>query len=204
VKDPIRSHEHAVGEASVQERTGRTRQEWFAMLDAAGASAWTHKDIAAWLVEQHDVEGWWAQSITVGYEQARGIRAPGQRSDGTWEAGASVTVRVGLHDAFAWVSEPERRVRWLDHEPAEVRGETPGKSIRWVWDDGSRVGIRFTVLPDDAEGPRTRVTVAHRGLDDGDAVAAAKEWWQERLATLREVTAEPAGDEATDVATDPA
>jgi len=188
VKDPIRSHEQNVSEKSVRERTGRTRAEWFAMLDAAGAAGWTHRHIAAWLVEEHGVDGWWAQSVTVGYEQARGLRAPGQRSDGTWEASASATVPMALPEVFAWVSDDERRGRWLDAD-VEVRGETPGKSVRWTLAEGGRAEVRLTALPDTANGPRTRVAVAHRGLDDADAVAAWKAWWRERLGRLKDLAA---------------
>ena len=43
---------------------------------------------------------WWAQSITVGFEQARGIRRPGQRQDGTYEASVSRTVSLDTADAL--------------------------------------------------------------------------------------------------------
>jgi hypothetical protein len=47
-----------------------------------GATERKHAEIARWLVTEHEVDSWWAQSVTVGYEQARGMRAPGQQSDG--------------------------------------------------------------------------------------------------------------------------
>jgi len=41
-----------------------------------------HKESAAILHEKHAVPGWWAQSITVGYEQARGLRQVNQQASG--------------------------------------------------------------------------------------------------------------------------
>ena len=76
-----RRHDELVGSDTVAERTGRPREEWHGLLDAAGATSWTHKQIADWLATEHGVDGWWAQGITVGYEQARGMRLPGQRSE---------------------------------------------------------------------------------------------------------------------------
>ncbi len=33
--------------------------------------------------------GWWRQTVTVGYERLRGLREPGQRGDGHYEANRS-------------------------------------------------------------------------------------------------------------------
>jgi hypothetical protein len=60
---------------AVRRATGRGRNEWFALLDLWGA-AHKHRDIAAWIMQEHNVGNWWAQRLTVDYEQARGLRAP--------------------------------------------------------------------------------------------------------------------------------
>ena len=49
------------------------------MLDGWEAASRSHTEIARWLREEHGVDGWYSQSITVGYERARGLRAPGER-----------------------------------------------------------------------------------------------------------------------------
>ena len=67
----------------VRANTGRTWDEWFALLDRWGGAQRPHPEIARWLVEEHGVGGWWAQGVTVGYEQARGLRDPGQRRGGS-------------------------------------------------------------------------------------------------------------------------
>ena len=97
---PVGSNADGVGDDAVRDATGRDRAEWFALLDQAGAATWKHKAIASWLVDEHGVDGWWAQGITVGYEQARGIRRPGQRQDGTYEASVSRTVDLDTADAL--------------------------------------------------------------------------------------------------------
>ncbi len=62
--------------------TGRTWDSWFGLLDAWDAAARTHTETARWLRELHAVPSWWSQSITVAYEQARGLRVPGQQVSG--------------------------------------------------------------------------------------------------------------------------
>ena len=97
---PVGSSAEGVGDEAVREATGRDRAEWFVLLDRAGAATWPHADTAKWLVTEHDVDGWWSQGITVAYEQARGVREPGQRPDGRFEASVSRTVSLAPADAL--------------------------------------------------------------------------------------------------------
>ena len=82
----------STSDESLLAATGKTWNEWFAVLDAADATGLKHPQIVAVLVEMHGVGAWWAQGITVGYEQARGMRMPGQRADGTFEVSASKAI----------------------------------------------------------------------------------------------------------------
>ena len=89
-----------VGDDAVVSATGKTRDEWFALLDAAGAAGWKHQAIATWLARDQGVDPWWAQGVTVGYEQARGIRLPGQRQDGTFEVSVTRTIAGDIEPAL--------------------------------------------------------------------------------------------------------
>src|SRR5699024_2060959 len=109
-----RRHDEVIGSEKLARATGRSREEWFELLDAASATGWSHGQIAEWLVTEHDVDGWWAQSITVGYEQARGMRQPGQRPDGTFDANVSKTCAAGAEHVFAQLTEDGLRTAWLD------------------------------------------------------------------------------------------
>src|SRR5688572_14395247 len=59
--------EPPVAEERVVEATGRGWQAWFELLDAWEAASRTHTEIARWLRDEHGVDGWYSQSITVGY-----------------------------------------------------------------------------------------------------------------------------------------
>ena len=109
-----------VGREVVRAKTGRGWDEWFRILDKAGAKKMKHKDIAAWLKENYIESGWWSQMVTVGYEQARGLRQKHEKPTG-FEVGRSRTLPVpvsALYDAGKdarlrgrWVGEPGRKVR---------------------------------------------------------------------------------------------
>ena len=59
---------------SVKAKTGRTSAEWYALLDAWGASKKGHTLTAKYLRDEQGVSPWWAQSVTVRYEYERGLR----------------------------------------------------------------------------------------------------------------------------------
>jgi len=63
-----------IREETVQEKTGRSSQDWYALLDAWGAASKGHPAIARYLEQEHGVSAWWAQTLTVRYEYARGLR----------------------------------------------------------------------------------------------------------------------------------
>ena len=71
-----------IGDQAVRAKTGRTWEEWIDALDRAGAAALDHKHIARLVHERFGVGAWWCQMVTVGYEQAKGRRAPRQTADG--------------------------------------------------------------------------------------------------------------------------
>ncbi|MFM9369657.1 hypothetical protein [Streptomyces sp. Da 82-17] len=171
--------------AALAESTGKDWLGWFAVLDrwgAAGPPVRSHTEIARHLREEHGVNGWHAQSITVGYEQERGLREVGQSSTGTWETSGSKTVDVPAERITEAFVDPSVRRRWLPDADLTIRTHRPGKSLTADWDDGSsRISVYLTV-----KGPaKTLVGVGHHKLDDADAVAAYKEFWRERLAALK-------------------
>jgi hypothetical protein len=174
----------AHSEKSVREGTGHGWDEWFALLDAWGAADRGHPAIARWLTDGHGVDGWWAQTITVRYEQTRGLRVPGQTSDGYFSVTGSKTVAVPVDRLFEAFTDPELRERWLPGVKLTVRTATAPKSLRADWnDDSTRIAVGFVPK---GEG-RAQVAVGHERLPDGEAAARMKLFWHDRLADLKRV-----------------
>ena len=61
---------------TVRMKTGKSSEEWYALLDTWNAPEKGHTATAKHLCEAHGVSPWWAQSVTVRYEYARGLRHP--------------------------------------------------------------------------------------------------------------------------------
>ncbi|WP_430501573.1 hypothetical protein ACQRWP_08405 [Micromonospora trifolii] len=166
----------------ISARTGRGWAEWFALLDAASATEWTHTRIARHLATEHEVPGWWAQTITVGYEQARGLRAPGQRRGGGFEASASRTVAVPALRLFEAFADETARARWLPDVEVRVRTATAPRSFRADWAGGP---TRIVVGIDAVGESKARVNVLHEKLTAAEQAAELKVYWRDRLAALK-------------------
>jgi uncharacterized protein YndB with AHSA1/START domain len=166
----------------LKEKTGRTWQEWVSVLDGAGMQGETHRAIAELVNGKYKIDGWWAQTVTVGYERIKGLRARGQRRDGTYEASKSRTFNVPVGTLFdAWADAKLRR-RWLGRE-VKVRTATAPKGMRLGWIDGSIVAVGFT-----AKGKtKSVVAVAHTRLRDPESASRMKQHWSERLDALAEL-----------------
>jgi uncharacterized protein YndB with AHSA1/START domain len=164
--------------------TGRAWDEWFALLDEWGAATRPHTEIARWLVEAHGVGGWWSQGVTVAYEQARGLRAPGQRRGGLFEVSASKTVAVPVERLYEAFADPAAREGWLPGATFEIRSAQPGRSLRADWEDGAtRLLISFT----DRGEARSQVVVVHQRIADADKAEHLKAFWRERVGVLKQL-----------------
>jgi uncharacterized protein YndB with AHSA1/START domain len=168
----------------VQRATGRDRAEWFGLLDEWGAAGRPYREIADWLTGEHDLSRWWAQKLIVEYEEARGLRDPGVRRDGTFEVGASKTVAVPLDRLFAAFVDADERERWLPGVDMPERMSESGRVARFDWAEGtSRVVVTFASSGE----ARSQVVVQHERLPDAESAQRMKAFWRERLAALRSV-----------------
>ena len=167
----------------VRRATGRSREEWFSVLDAWGAAGRPYRVIADWLTGEQGLSKWWAQKLIVEYEQARGLRPPGVRPDGTFQVSATKTVGASVERVFAHFVDPELRERWLPGVTMRERVSQPGRSARFEWEDGSRVAV---VL--EAEGSvKSQVAVQHERLATAASAEQMKSYWRERLTALKAV-----------------
>jgi hypothetical protein len=167
-------------DAIMKEKTGCTWERWVKALDRERAYTWSHRDIATHVREKYKISGWWAQSVTVGYERIKGLRAVGQRRDGLFEAGKSKTFAVPLAQLYEAFSDARIRRRWLPDVDLTIRTASREKSMRITWPDRTSVEVGF--LSRGAQ--KSQVGLVHAKLPDRAAVTKKKEYWAERLAEL--------------------
>ena len=187
VTDSVRPADYAKlagrADATIKARTGCTWERWVKALDHVKADTWSHGEIAKYVHEKYKVSGWWAQSVTVGYERIKGLRAVGQRRDGSFEASKSRTFSVPVSTLYGAFHNARLRSRWLPGVDLTVRTATRDKSMRISWPDGTSLEIGFTGVG----AGKSRVALSHVKLSDKAATTRAKEFWTERFDALEGV-----------------
>ena len=172
-----------MSDEKLKAKTGCTWERWVYALDRKGAEKMSHGEIVKIVNEKYKVPGWWSQTVTVGYERIKGLRARGQRRDGSYEASKSRTFNVPVKTLFDAWAKPAVRRRWMNGETMRVRTATAPKSMRLDFADHSIIAVGFA-----AKGKsKSSVAVQHTKLPDRATADRLKQYWSDRLDALGEV-----------------
>jgi hypothetical protein len=171
-----------MSDAKVKAATGCAWERWARTLDRLGADTMSHREIAALVHDKFEVGPWWTQTVTVGYERIKGLRARGQQRNGTHQMTKSRTFGVPVTALYAAWSDTRIRRRWLT-ERVTVRMATAPKSMRLDWPGGGIVAVGFLAKGKD----KSTVAVEHTKLPDRATADRLKVYWAERFDLLGEL-----------------
>jgi hypothetical protein len=164
----------------VERATNRTWDEWLRFMDGIGAKDLDHKAIALKVYEELEgtVEqcGWWAQSVTVAYEQHIGRRVPGQRSDGTFQTSVSRSTSLGM----AQLMDRWQEFAATDETVRDVVDATPrvsGTDRRTTWRTKAADGSSVVVTSEPKRNGTASLVVTQLGLQTPELNEAARERW---------------------------
>ncbi len=164
----------------IEKATNRTWDEWLTFMDGIGAKDLTHHAIASKLIEELDGKieniGWWAQSITVAYEQHIGRTVPGQRPDGTFQTSVSKATKLGMQalmDKWEVFAAADQAVLDWIAAPAKVSGT--GNRITWRTKAHDGADIRITSEP--KKDGTASIIAMHMGVETHELNMEAKAKW---------------------------
>ncbi|MBC8107649.1 MAG: hypothetical protein H7Z14_13745 [Anaerolineae bacterium] len=163
---------------AVEKATGKTWPQWLKALDAAGCKKMNHKQIVTVVHEKFGP--WWQQMVTVGYEQARGLRELHQKVDG-YSFSISRTIPASTTTIFDAFTKPAQLKRWMNGDQFEVTTATRGKSLRMKWPDDTRVNV---MLYPKSVG-KAQVVVEHNKIASSTAMKKLKSYWAKRVEELQ-------------------
>lgn len=170
-----------VADERVRKATGRGWDEWCDIIDAWPNCDDGHTAVAAWLQEEHEVDGWWAQGVTGGWERITGRRLPGEMPDGTFTANKTRTVVVSAEVLRKTLLDDEYRPDLFPGHDTQLRSKPSAKAIR--------IGFAETVarisISEKANG-KAAVAVQHSKLADPEAIDRWKFYWDEWLDAIDE------------------
>lgn len=159
--------------------TGHEWDDWVALIDAGPGREAGHTAIATWLRDDHDVDSWWAQAVTVGFERITGLRLPGQMPDGTFTVSRTRILPVDAADLRDLLLDDAARAELVPGFDLTLRSKPESKSPRFSFaQDGESLGaVSFSF--DSAPKDRMKVTVTHEKLDSVDLGEHWKAFWSE-------------------------
>lgn len=170
-----------MSDEAVRKGTGRGWDEWLEALDDWNAQERNHTEIARHVAEVHGVDGWWAQTVTVGYERIRGMRKVNERPDG-FSMSASKTVPLPVEALFELFVDDGKRAAWLGDGVLRLRTSVPPKSARFDILDGS--GILAVSFVD--KGEKSAAQLQLEKISTEHDLAWHKATWKARLNDLTE------------------
>ena len=193
---PAKTTKGVMSDAAFLKKTGHGLDHWFAVLDRFGAVEKGHTASARHLYEDHGVDGWYAQGITVSYERERGVRAVNQRGDGAFEVSVSKTVNARTKQVVKAFTDARARARWISEADAKLKDalrkgivDKTSKGFvirpdglarfRYKW-DGTTVQLYLIPKP----GDKVAITVQHTKLPSGDTVELHRRQWKTALGLL--------------------
>lgn len=167
--------------------TGRSFDDWFDILDNAGAESWPHWRIKRYLGGKRKNDEWWASAVAEAYERARGFNP----ARSAYSARATKTIHASVKEVWKLIDNEDERRAWLDIELEERSRQTPS-ALYCELADGSKVTISLRENTSSASNKTktTLVTIRHSGLANEASLDETKAFWRSALATLADTVGE--------------
>ncbi|MGQ0612394.1 MAG: SRPBCC family protein [Planctomycetaceae bacterium] len=184
----------AATDAAAKEKTGKTMTQWFDELDRAGGVAAGRRELALKVTEATDKDGWWATTIVVEYEKARGAKEKDGRPKG-YSICSTKTIAAPLERVFAAFGDAKQLDRWLgaktnvrfaeggtlenaDGDRATFQRIRANKDLRLAWEHATLApGTAVEVLFADKGKGKTGITLNHTRIQDRRDADALRAGW---------------------------
>jgi len=177
---------------AIEKATGKNWNQWLEFFDAFGAKDLPHKDIAK-AANEHLTElagkqsglinspGWWAQNVTVAYEQYIGRRVPGQVADGTFEVSVTKTIDGSLDDAMRWWEDKVADMREFDSIDW-ASDPTTSSTDKWRhWRVNLADGGKVIVSTNQTKPGKALLAVTNQKLPSSEFAEQWRTYWKQFL-----------------------
>jgi hypothetical protein len=164
----------------IERATNTSWDEWSNFMDSINARSLNHHEIATKVLEvldgKIDNPAWWAQSVTVAYEQYINRRIPGQRPDGTFQTSVSKATKLDMKALMdQWVDFAAKEKDVLDLIAGDVR--VSGTEKRITWRTKANDGSAITVISEPKKDGSASIVAQHIGIQTHDLSLEAKSKW---------------------------
>jgi uncharacterized protein YndB with AHSA1/START domain len=136
---------------AAKKATGKTLDEWYKLIDAAGGPKLGRRAINVLLYSDNGVDAWWATTIAVEYEKHKDIK----KKDGLYEGYficSTKTIAAPLDQVYAAWADTAQLARWFgagskaavvdggaysnkDGDRGSYLRVRPNKDLRFTWEN---------------------------------------------------------------------
>ncbi len=164
-------------------KTGKTIQEWFAILDQNGGKDMDAHGIYALIASIDGLKPlgkWNCGLLATTYQWDRGLRQRGEKVDG-FEISVSKTIAVSTDMLYAALIDDGLRAKWLP-DNVTITKSTENKSVRMLWSDKT---TRLSVDLYSKGDTKSQVVVQHLKLPDAEMASEMKDYWGKVLSSFK-------------------
>ena len=176
-----------VSKLPIENHSNKSWKNWLNGLNRLGAIEMSHQQIVNnvvglmnngwWDLEKQPKIYWWAQNISIAYEQDMGLRAVGQQSDGLYVATVSKTVNDDLGHWFKFWDKLDK-----GREISSIRTSHTPKRSYWRGKLANKTKLEVAFKP--KENNKISITVTQSKITNPNLVADHKKHWGEVLNIL--------------------
>ncbi len=197
-------------DANAKKQTGKSMQDWFGVLDAEDALTAGRRKAIELLLAAGVGDDWWATTIAVEHEKARGAVERDGKPKG-YAICVTKTVAVQLEDVYAAWTDPAALSEWFgpkcsvelavggrfenaDGDRGEFKRIRENKDLRFTWENaargaGSLVDVAFAAKP---KG-KTGITINHSRIQGRRDADELRECWGIAMEGLKQILESGAG-----------
>jgi uncharacterized protein YndB with AHSA1/START domain len=191
----------SVEDTAARTATGRTLQEWYALIDDAGGTDLGRKGVNDLLFGLHKVDAWWTSTLATEYERSRGLKEKDGRPRG-YAICVTKNIKAPATQVFEAFTDNARLSRWFG-KSAQVQateggkwsdgdGHTgaytklaPGKTVRFTWlDEASRSESQVELKITEKSGV-SGLVLNHERIQDRGEADGLRAAWGEAVSTLK-------------------
>ncbi len=189
---------HPATDDSCKKETGKSLQEWFAVLDERGGPSVGRRDIGNFLYFECKNGEWWSPTIYTEYERARGVTDKDGRPTG-YSICATKQVKAPVNDVYKAFTDAGTLDKWFgpgtkldlrdggsmenaDGNKMDIVRVRENKDLRMIW-HGSEPSPVEAMLK--GSGGKTMITVNHTRIQDRAEADGIRAAWTEALGKLK-------------------
>jgi uncharacterized protein YndB with AHSA1/START domain len=197
----VSKSEHSMADADVKSATGKAWTDWYRLIDAAGGPAAGRRAITEQLMKEYGLEAWWAQTIAVEYERAKGVHERDGRPKGyaicVTKTIASTPERVfdafgDANDLKTWFGTAKTDFKEggtfssADGNHGTYTKVARPKTLRFVWEDGDPAATSTVELKLTPNGKKVGLVLNHERIQSRAHADGLRAAWVAAIEKLKQ------------------